>query len=45
MQTAGIGVVREQWPQPGQPLGKQEVVRLECRPIELPERRAALWPR
>ena len=45
VETEGIGVVRAQWPEPGHLLGSRQVVRLECRPAELPERRAALWPR
>ena len=45
VETEGIGMVRAQWPAPGRSLGRSQVVRLECRPLEVPERRAALWPR
>jgi cell division protein FtsI (penicillin-binding protein 3) len=40
----GSGVVRAQWPSPGEPLARGREVRLRCQPDRAPDRRAALWP-
>ncbi len=41
----GDGVVRAQWPEPGQHVAAGEVVRLRCQPARAPDQRASMWPR
>lgn len=44
-QAEGAGVVRSQWPEPGESVAQGEVVRLQCQPARAPDRRASVWPR
>lgn len=44
-QAEGAGVVRSQWPAPGMRIADGDVVRLRCRPVRAPDRRASVWPR
>ncbi len=44
-QAEGAGVVRAQWPPPGESVARGDVVRLRCQPARAPDRRASMWPR
>ena len=41
----GAGLVRAQWPPPGENVARGDVVRLRCQPARAPDRRASMWPR
>jgi len=44
-QAEGAGVVRSQWPAPGENVARGDVVRLRCQPARAPDQRASMWPR